>query len=128
MFSELKTGKVVGKFILGQQLIQDDLQEFQSAVHKTAADQKELHNFLVSHAEEEELVKIKNSQGFHFHENGIKALMNDVDIWNDNGDEARRIKQLVLTRYGAHPSKQHANERLVKIASRMAHAGKTKNC
>jgi len=68
---------------------------------------------------------MKREEYFLFHSRHLEEIKKGIDIWNGRSSIEKDIRLIVLTRYAAHPSTQHMNERLVKIASRMARTGKT---
>ena len=69
--------------------------------------------------------EISNSQPFGFHEDDLKLIICGIYPWNSTCQHTQHLQVLVMTRYAAHPSTQHLNEFLVKIASRMSRTGKT---
>ena len=54
----------------------------------------------------------------------MKLTICGIDPWNGRCKDAKHLKAIVIARYAAHPSTQHLNERLVKIASCMSRTGK----
>lgn len=55
----------------------------------------------------------------------MNTIKGGLDIWGTDSVRAIELRQEFKQQYYAHPSSNHNNERLVKIASRMQDTGKS---
>ena len=124
IFGETKTGVIIAKFIANKVPTSVELEEYYSKIHRTNVNAKAFYTFLKININDEALELLKSNTSYLLHANDIKPIISGLDIWNSESTEAKRIKKIAKTFYAAHPSTQHNNERLVKIASRMARTGK----
>ena len=124
IFGEKRSGLVIAKFIENLVPTAEDLEPYESKVHRTAINLGDWYTFLKTNVDATQLATMKKTDAYKFHEDDIKLIISGVDLWNDATPASKLMKDMVLSKYSAHPSTQHNNERLVKIGSRMARTGK----
>ena len=124
LFSEHPTARVIAHALRGAEEPQPHhLGPFNSEVHRCSIDLRKLWEFCREQLAEE-LGAIQDLQAFKMHEQDIHSILSGADAWGGAAPEGQRLRATYKLRYAAHPSTQHNNERLVKIASRMAKTGK----
>ena len=94
-------------------------------MHKTKIDLNALYEFFVSSIDADALIELRNHESYASHTIAMNQIKGGLDIWGSGSVRANELRQEFKEQYYAHPSSNHNNERLVKIASRMQDTGKS---
>ena len=84
-----------------------------------------LYEFFLSSIDADALIELRNHESYASHTIAMNQIKGGLDIWGSGSVRANELRQEFKEQYYAHPSSNHNNERLVKIASRMQDTGKS---
>ena len=125
IYSEKNIGILAIRILQREQPVQSELNEnYHSNIHNETINLKQLYHFWTDNIENDELELMCEGCVFSSHKQDALKIIGGLDIWNNNSETAKTIRQTASRCYGAHPSTNHNNERFVKVASRMASTGK----
>ena len=125
IYSEKNIGILAIRILQREQPVQSELNKnYHSNIHNETINLKQLYHFWTDNIENDELELMCEGCVFSSHKQDALKIIGGLDIWNNNSETAKTIRQTASRCYGAHPSTNHNNERFVKVASRMASTGK----
>ena len=126
IYTELAIAKITIRIITNSVPLDSELiTNYYSNVHKTIINLEELYLFYKQRITSKRITAIQSNLVFGLHHNNAhQILQNNINIWDLTNIYSNNIRKQAMMSFGAHPSTNHKNERLVKVAARTVVGGK----
>ena len=126
IYTELAIAKITIRILTNSTPHDSELiTNYYSKVHNTTINLQAMYIFYQQHISSEMINEIKSNPVYEVHFNNAQQILDhNIDIWNNTSIQSENIRKLAMMSFGAHPSTNHKNERLVKVAATLVQGGK----
>jgi uncharacterized membrane protein YciS (DUF1049 family) len=126
VYAERKIAVIAIRMLTQTEPLESELTiDYESKIHNKIINLNSLYLFWRENISDESLTDMVNSDVFKDNNTEMNLIItHHIDVWEDKTEIAALIRKKAMLVFASHPSTNHNNERLVKVASRMIKTGK----
>ena len=126
IYTELAIAKITIRILTNSTPLDSELiANYHSKVHNTTINLQAMYLFYQQHISSEMINEIESNLVYEVHFNNAQQILDhNIDIWDNTSIKSKNIRNLAMMSFCAHPSTDHKNKRLVKVAATTIQGGK----